>query len=127
MKQFRILVCGDRNWTDKRLIRERMCFYIDCNASTGDEVVVIEGEARGADILAREVAAELGFKVERFPANWNEFGKRAGPIRNNQMLKEGKPDFVLAFHGALQNSKGTKHMVSIARRHGVPVVVVEAK
>lgn len=41
----------------------------------------------------------------RFPAKWNEHGKAAGPIRNQQMLTEGKPDVVFAFHDDIASSK----------------------
>jgi hypothetical protein len=76
----------------------------------------IEGEAKGADSLARDVALELGFKVLSFPADWDKYHRAAGPIRNRQMLTEGKPDLVLAFHQDLTRSKGTKNMVTLARR-----------
>lgn len=99
----RLLVCGDRNWTDKEIIRAALQKY--------DPEVVIEGEAPGADLLAREVALELGIDVVAFPANWTKYGKAAGPIRNGRMLKEGRPDFVLALHNDLRRSRGTIDMI----------------
>lgn len=113
----RILVCGDRNWTDKETIRK---FLLEYNPT-----VVIEGEARGADSLAREVAEEEGIVVEKYPADWNTNGKAAGPIRNQQMLKKGKPDMVLAFHDNLDKSKGTKHMITIAKKSGLRVFLIK--
>lgn len=85
---------------------------------------VIEGEATGADTLGRFAAERLGIDVLKFPANWRVYGKSAGYIRNQQMLKEGKPTLVLAFHNFIENSKGTKHMVNIATKAGVPTEVV---
>src|SRR5712675_1055591 len=113
----RVLVCGDRKWVDKGLIRD--CLHT-LFAENGDYLVLIEGEARGADRLARECAEEDWNKVEcpikKFPADWNNFGRTAGPIRNQQMLREGKPDLVLAFHDDLKNSKGTKDMINRAKK-----------
>ena len=98
-------MCGDRNWTDKELIRT--VFLALPKVS-----VLIEGEARGADILSREVALENGVAVLQFPALWQKYHRAAGPIRNTQMLEEGKPDIVIAFHDNLAESKGTLNMVN---------------
>lgn len=114
----RILVSGDRNWTDKEAIRRELEKRLPC--------VVIHGCARGADTLAGQVAFELGMEVVTFPAEWHLYGKAAGPRRNQTMLDLGKPDLVLAFHADLANSKGTKHMVEIARTAGVSVEVFTA-
>jgi hypothetical protein len=112
----RLLICGDRNWTDGNMI-----------ASVLRELspdVVIEGEARGADSLARIEAEKLGIQVLKFPADWNKYHRAAGPIRNAQMLKEGSPDMVVAFHDDLKSSKGTRNMVEISRKAGIPVRVI---
>jgi hypothetical protein len=59
-----------------------------------------------------------------YPAQWHKYGRAAGPIRNQQMLAEGKPDLVLAFHDDIDGSRGTKDMVNRARRAGVKVEVI---
>lgn len=116
----RVLVTGDRNWTDRNIV---WAVLDGLRMGIGDDpdFIVIEGEARGADTEAREWAKAWRLDYEPFPAKWDEHGKSAGPRRNLKMLVEGKPDVVLAFHGDLENSKGTKHMVTIARKAGVPV------
>lgn len=112
----RILFCGDRNWTNYNVIVDTM---IDLGPT-----VVIEGEARGADRMAREAAEDSSIPVLKFPAHWERYGAAAGPIRNRQMLDEGKPDMVVAFHNDIQNSKGTKNMVEQAKKRGIPVRVI---
>ena len=84
---------------------------------------IIEGEARGADRLSRDWAVENGIPVERFPADWELYGKRAGPIRNSRMLKEGKPEMVVAFRGP--ESRGTQNMIDQAMKAGVEVHVID--
>jgi hypothetical protein len=131
----RILVCGDRNWTDRQLILDTLLRVEDI----ADKYIltVIHGNAQGADKLAGEAAKLMcGYttpteQVERntpkvwvFQAKWNLYGKAAGPIRNQQMLTEGNPDLVLAFHDNLAESKGTKDMVNRAKRAGIPVEVI---
>lgn len=113
----RVLVCGDRNWADYVAIRRELS---KCPRGT----VVIEGDCRGADRIAGEVAEALGFEVVRYPANWAAFGRGAGLVRNRQMLMEGKPDVVLAFHADLAASRGTANMLAQARAAGVPVRVL---
>jgi peptidoglycan/xylan/chitin deacetylase (PgdA/CDA1 family) len=113
----RILFCGDRYWTDKKVI---LAVMRKLRPS-----VVIEGEAKGADSLARESAKELGIEVFPFPADWSTYGRAAGPIRNKLMLDEGHPELVVAFHDNLPASKGTRDMVSRARIRGIKTVLVE--
>lgn len=62
--------------------------------------------------------------VEKYPADWEKYGKVAGPIRNQQMLDEGKPDVVYAFTDDLSNSRGTADMCRRANKAGVPVYVI---
>lgn len=73
--------------------------------------VVIEGEAPGADSLGREWAESHGIEVLKFPADWTRHGRAAGPIRNRQMLVEGKPNWGVGFIDKdLLASRGTKNM-----------------
>jgi hypothetical protein len=67
------------------------------------------------DQHGRNAARILGVEVLPFPAQWKKFGRAAGPIRNRQMLVEGKPDLVIAFHDDLKNSDGSKNMLAQAR------------
>ena len=113
----RILVCGSRRWTDGALILREL------SALRGVEVV-IEGEAPGADTLVRQAADQLGIPVLPFPADWDRYGRGAGPRRNQQMLDEMKPDLVLAFSEDLNSSRGTADMVARARRAGLPVRLI---
>jgi hypothetical protein len=107
------LVCGDRNWADGARIKQVL------EAMSADyDLTVIDGAANGADSLASAAASELGLKNERYPAAWKQLGKRAGPIRNQEMLDSGV-DMVLAFHPNLDESKGTRDMVARAQKKGV--------
>lgn len=120
----RVLICGDRNWTDVGMIRSVLLALSYRIAVEGNgPLVIIEGEAKGADRIAREQAEYHGIAVERYPADWKRYGRGAGPIRNQQMLDEGKPDLVIAFHDNLDHSKGTRDMVERARKTRIPVCV----
>lgn len=110
----RVLICGDRNWDNEQIIRETLEHLI---ILYGENLILIEGEARGADSISAEMAEDLGMsedRIKRFPAKWKIYGRAAGPIRNKEMLRRGKPDLVIAFNNDIAKSKGTKHMLRIA-------------
>ena len=100
----KVLVTGDREWTDGPAIKQAL---LDVHATS-----VVEGECRGADTLARNAAFAIGLPVYAHPADWAALGKRAGPARNQEMLDKHKDiELVLAFHDALSDSRGTLDMV----------------
>ena len=114
----RILICGDRNWDNRKTIKNYLL-------TLPKDTVIIEGEAPGADTIAREEAEKLGMEVIPFEAKRKRYGRGAGPIRNQKMLDEGKPDEVVAFHPDINNSKGTLNMIKKARKAGIPVKLKE--
>jgi excisionase family DNA binding protein len=59
----------------------------------------------------------------QYPAQWEVYGKSAGPRRNEHMLREGKPDGFVAFPGGV----GTAHLVRIAKAAGVKVWEVKGR
>lgn len=113
----RVLVCGWRDYADKQYLWSVLDGF-----GPPEITEVISGMARGADSFAAEWAERFGFPLHKFPADWDKHGRAAGPIRNQQMLDEGKPDLVLAFPGG----RGTADMISRARKAGVEVRVVAA-
>ena len=113
----RVLVCGDRNWSDRE-------FVFDHLQMVPPDTVIIHGNCRGADKLADSVARQLRLTVIPFPAKWRKFGHAAGPIRNEQMINEGRPDKVLAFHDHLDKSRGTRDMIDRAESVNIPVRIL---
>ena len=119
----RVLVCGGRDFEDTSLLEDVLSdVYWSLSHEEQQSFVLIEGGARGADRLARNFLMQtLGldpdYHLATYPALWTIYGKKAGPIRNQQMLDEGKPDLVVAFPGG----KGTADMVCRARAAGVEV------
>lgn len=118
----RVLICGDRNWNRQGPVNWIVAGI--CVEYGPENVTIVEGEAKGADTMARLAAEKFGCAFDPYPANWAEHGKAAGPIRNKQMLVEGKPDVVVAYHDAIERSKGTRNMVEQARKAGLPVYVI---
>lgn len=114
----RLLVFGSRTWTDRASVWRAL--------SALPRSCIIEGEARGADTLARQWAQFYRVPVEKYPANWG-LGRSAGPIRNARMHLEGKPDKAIGFvcgsvHEPL--SRGSQNMAYICRGAGTPLLIV---
>jgi hypothetical protein len=118
-REMRILVCGGRYFTDYA----RMDAVLS-KIWVPHETVLIHGDARGADRMAEEWLhrkwPDTKHEVERFPADWAGHGVHAGPIRNHQMIIDGKPDLVVVFPGG----RGTADMVRRAKAAGIKVMVV---
>ncbi len=121
----RVLMCGSRHFADKvrvdavvRTISEMLH-----HDASRHRVVLIAGGAQGADALAAAAGRRAGIEVNEFPADWQRHGRAAGPIRNQQMLDEGKPHLVIAFDAS---GRGTTDMVRRAKTAGVFVCVLDA-
>ena len=107
-----VLVCGGRGYRDYRRVCEVLDgMKIDC---------LVHGGATGADLLAGEWAVGNGKPFIVVPANWEYYGKRAGPVRNAWMLRYIKVTRVVAFPGG----RGTANMVKLAREAGIPVTEI---
>lgn len=119
--KIKVLMCGGRNFHGPDLIREELGKLLLQYAPT--EVLVIHGDAQGADRNAGYWAEEMGIHVARVPALWPVYHKPAGPMRNRVML-DLEPDLVIAFHDKIDESKGTKDCLQEAKRRGIPTILV---
>lgn len=109
----RILITGSRTWASPLTILEAIYLVAD-----GDDAIVVSGACpRGADRMAEDAAIELGLTVERHPADWDTLGKRAGFVRNAEMVALGA-DVCLAF--IRDYSKGATHTAHLAEKAGIP-------
>lgn len=124
----RILVCGGRYYNDYKKVCEvlgDLCNKHSTHYNPSDnwlpsDIVIIHGGATGADALADSFAITHWCQLREFHADWKLHGKAAGPLRNQRMLDEGKPDLVVAFPGG----DGTADMVRRARLAGVKVIEI---
>ena len=105
------IVAGGRDFDDWIRLRDALCLLL----RPGD--TVISGTAAGADRLGEKWATaqkEL-VSLDRMPAEWDKYGKRAGYVRNAAMA--AKADGVIVFWDG--KSQGTRHMIDIAMRIGI--------
>ena len=117
--EFRVIIAGGRDFTDYGLLKDK-CDRILSAVSTTHHIVVVSGAAKGADQLGEMYAKEKGYAVKRFPADWDNDGKTAGPIRNAKMAGYGHA--LIAFWDG--ESRGTRNMIDNARERGLQVRLV---
>ena len=115
VSSYRLLVCGSRYYTNRKKIYKVLDFMLK---QIGDELMIISGGARGADTIAREWAVDRQVDHVVMYAKWKRQKRSAGPIRNRRMAKL-KPHLVFAFHPNLDESKGTRDMINIARSRNI--------
>ena len=111
------LICGGRDFADPVLFLQTMRELVRLRKMP---VRIVHGGAHGADTMADNWARDWCLEVIRCPADWERLGRKAGPMRNEQMLVDHKPDLVVAFPGG----RGTADMVKRAKAAGVHVIIV---
>jgi hypothetical protein len=109
----KVLVCGGRDYEEQSFVSD----VLDDVHQTHNIEILIHGSAAGADRCARRWAESRRVAHWAFPAQWATLGRAAGPIRNQIMLEEARPDLVISFPGG----SGTADMMRRATLAGVPV------
>ena len=115
----RIIIAGSRVFNDYETLKRK----VDHLLSNTNEITIeiVSGTAKGTDRLGERYAEEKGYKITRFPADWNTYGKSAGYIRNKQMAEYG--ELLIAFWDG--ESKGTKMMIELAKESNVNTIIVK--
>ncbi|MBQ7912188.1 MAG: DUF2493 domain-containing protein [Clostridia bacterium] len=124
-KPYKILVCGGRHFESYILLKVVLGkliekFYIDISKSE-----LVSGHCQGADMLGEKYAEEYGVSVKRFPADWEKYKRKAGPIRNKQMI-----DYISGFENKLvvafttADTVGTRNTIKLAQKNNIPVVEI---
>lgn len=117
---YNVIVCGGRNYKNKEnvySILDTVNENIKNNKEffqNNTELKIINGGANGADLLSKLWAKDREVQLEVFLADWNAYGKFAGPLRNKLMFESSKPEIIIAFNGG----KGTKNMIELALDDG---------
>lgn len=132
---FRIIIAGGRKFNNYELLKQKMDVILK---NIKDDIVIVEGEAPGADLLGKRYGIERGYKIDEYPAKWEDIeGKDtkfikinsqgykyfvlAGNDRNKLMSENA--DALVAFHDG--KSTGTADMISIAKKKGLLVRVIK--
>ena len=122
MQEFKLIIAGGRDFTDSKKMHAAIDQLVNRGELKDYAVSIVTGMARGADMLGREFALAFNVKRYEFPADWNQYGKRAGFIRNKQMGDFA--DGLLAFQCREQPTPGTAHMIKYMQSLGKPVHII---
>jgi hypothetical protein len=109
------IIAGGRNFRNFELL------WTECEKIIKEdpEVEVVSGTANGADKLGEHYAKLKDYPVKQFPADWS-LGKSAGYLRNADMADYA--DVLIAFWDG--ESRGTQHMINLAKDKGLKVHVI---
>ena len=114
---FRVIIAGGRDFNNYELLQKSMDRLL---VNITEDIAVVCGMARGADTLGETYAKDRGYEVHYYPADGDQFGKSAGYRRNEQMAQNA--DALVAFWDGC--SRGTKHMIDLAKRYNLKVRVI---
>ena len=118
---FFCLVVGSRDFTNYGFLKTKL----DHLLQNHNKVAIVSGGASGADALAERYAKEKGYPTYIFPADWKQYGKAAGPIRNEEMhrfIAHFPRRGVVAFWDG--KSKGTGSNIPLAEKYQNRIIIV---
>lgn len=113
----KVIVAGTRTFDDYNLLRDKLDKLL---VLLNGNIEIVSGGAKGADTLGEKYAKMKGYRLTRKEADWETNGKSAGYIRNEEMAKYA--DKCVVFWDG--ESKGTKHMIDLAKKNGLEVRVI---
>jgi len=122
--ELRLIVAGCRDFDDYSLLENKLDKLLE--GIRHENIVIVSGDCRGADLLGVRYAKERGIRTVHFPADWEAFGRSAGPRRNKQMAAYAAENN----HGALAafwdgRSKGTKNMIENAKEYHLQIRIIK--
>ena len=115
----KVIIAGGRDFRDSEVLFERCDYFL--SSTDKKSIEIVSGTCKGADRLGEAYGVLRKMKVTQFPADWDQHGKSAGYIRNKEMAEYA--DALIAFWDG--KSKGTKHMITLAKKAKLKVRVVE--
>jgi len=113
----RIAVVGSREFKSLDLISQWLDF---ANDKWDGNIVLVSGGCRGVDKTAEQWAIDRKINRDIFLPNWNQQGKKAGILRNKQIVENA--DFIIAFWD--EESSGTEFTLNYAKKLGKPCIIV---
>lgn len=117
---FKVIIAGSREFNDFNFLKQKLDYLLQ---NVTDEIEIVSGCARGADLLGEQYAKERGYTIKKFPADWEKHKKAAGYIRNKEMGEYANACVVFW----MNKSKGSQHMIDIAKSLNLKLRVYEIK
>lgn len=109
------LIAGSRGFNNYNLLLQVLNQYEKPD-------IIIEGGARGADLLGKRFAEENNIECREYKADWNTYGKSGGYRRNSEMVNQLN-EFDIAFIFWDGKSKGTKHTIDLCNKKNIQTII----
>jgi hypothetical protein len=120
----KLIIAGSRDYNDYDSLESEVLKFIKDHKKLDDQnIEIICGMARGADLLGKRFADKHQFPVWEYYANWDEYGKSAGYRRNEDMAKAASHCIVFRIGG--EASKGSTHMINLAKKYELVLRVID--
>lgn len=110
----KLAIVGSRTFNNKKLLESVLDKHKD------KVTLVVSGGAIGADILGELWALDNNKPIKIFKPEWDKYGKAAGMIRNELIIKEC--DICVAFWDG--KSKGTLNAIELCYKFNKKVAVI---
>lgn len=120
MPEVKVIIAGGREFTDYAVLKN-VCDHMLSNVKDNSKLTIVSGGARGVDKMGERYAVEHGINLVVMNADWETHGKSAGYKRNQEMADVST--HLIAFWDG--KSRGTKHMIDIAKRDGLKSHLVD--
>ena len=117
--KFKVVVCGGRDFNNYDLLEQKLDFFL-ANLEK-DKVEILSGCAKGADTLAIRYAEKRGYKVYRFPPDWNHYPSDIAPLIRNTLMAQSASHCIAFWN---KRSTGTKDMIQKAKQEGLEIKIV---
>lgn len=114
----RLIIFGSRTYNNYPEFEKKMEHY------TGhiiEPITLLCGMAKGTDDMGLMYAIKRGWEIEKYPAEWDLYGKSAGYKRNKQMVDAGATHAIGFWDG---ESPGTKMMIQLCKEKGINLRIV---
>ena len=102
----KILIAGSREYDNYEEAEAVLDALVKDHVGECD-IVILSGACRGTDMIGEKYAKEHGFEIRRYPADWKRYGRAAGPIRNEEMVREA--DVIICFWDG--ESRGSRSLI----------------
>lgn len=120
-KAFKLIIAGGRDFADYELMESVITKIREQLAREAfTDIIIVSGEARGADLMGETYATNYKLKIDRYPAYWKRDGRGAGFARNRRMGEAA--DGLIAFWDG--KSKGTKNMIDVMNSNDKRVAII---
>lgn len=125
----RIIIAGTRDFDDYELLKFKVDRIVE-KEFKNCYISIVSGTCKGADQLGESYARTKGYHLYKFPAEWDKYGRKAGPLRNEKMAKFASGELIdnecvgvlIAFWDG--KSRGTKNMIENAHKYNLKVFTI---